>query len=135
MEHRLDHHDRRSRVYRDSCEDARVLYLLQHAVDVLRRLGVYREQRRTSREEHIHEVLGGLGHHVDVEEGLGPALAQRLDERGAVGEVRDEVAVHYVDVEPVGLALEPFDVSADVERVGGEQRRRYEHAASLFEFG
>ena len=104
-------------------------------MDVLRGLGVYREQRRTSGEEHIDEVLGGLGHHVNVEECLGPASAQRLDERGAVGEVRDEVAVHYVDVKPVGLALEPFDVSADVKRVGGEQRRRYEHTASFFEFG
>ena len=45
--------------------------------------------------------LGVVNHKVHVE-GVAEAAGQALDEHGANGEVRHEVAVHHVDVDEVG---------------------------------
>ena len=51
-------------------------------------------------------------------------LAQRGDDRRPDREVRDEVAVHDVDVEQVGLGGHAVDLVAEPGEVGGEDRRR-----------
>mmetsp|Transcript_15097 Transcript_15097/g.63516 ORF Transcript_15097/g.63516 Transcript_15097/m.63516 type:complete len:252 (-) Transcript_15097:8-763(-) len=52
------------------------------------------------------DVVPGVGHHqVAVEESVG-VLGEALHHRGAEGEVRDEVSVHDVQVEPVRAAVD-----------------------------
>ena len=64
-------------------------------------------------------------HHVNVDRQVGH-LADRLDDRHAVGDVRDEVAVHHVEVEGSGPGR--FDRShlrREVAEVAQQQRRQH----------
>src|SRR5690606_12050337 len=57
--------------------------------------------------------------HVERERREAP---DRLDDLGAVGEVRDETAVHDVDVDPVGAALDAHgDLVAQPGEVGAQE--------------
>ena len=78
--------------------------------------------------ELLEQDLGVVDHEVAVEEEVG-ALAQRLHDRRADGEVGHEVTVHHVDVEEVGDPADPVDLGPEIGEVGGEDRGRELHRA------
>ena len=55
------------------------------------------------RGEVVEQHLGVVDHQVTVQEQIGVG-AQRFHDRRANGQVRHEVAVHHVDVKPIGPA-------------------------------
>ena len=72
-------------------------------------------------------------HEVNVEKhpGQGTNGAHNFRPKGNVW---DEMSVHDVDVQPVRAGtVGAFDFPAEAGVVGGEQRRRYNHALSLSE--
>jgi hypothetical protein len=70
------------------------------------------------------DVVPGVGHHeVAVEERVG-VLGEALDHGRAEGEVRDEVPVHDVEVEPVRAAVDDLlGLVRHAGEVGGEEGR------------
>ena len=49
--------------------------------------------------------------------------AERLDRRGAEGQVRHEMPVHHVDMDPVGaLRLDGADLGPEIGEIGGQDR-------------
>ena len=54
----------------------------------------------------LHPLLGLGDHHVAVEEGVRDALAEAFDYGRSPCDVRNEVAVHYVEVEVVCTGVE-----------------------------
>jgi hypothetical protein len=67
--------------------------------------------------------VGVVDHQVAVD-GQRRMLEQRLDDRQADGEVRDEVVVHHVDVEPVGCFLDGLRLIGEPGEVGGQDAGR-----------
>ena len=64
--------------------------------------------------------VAGSDHQVDVEHFLG-VRAQRLHDRGSNGDIRDEMPVHHVDVNPVGAGgVDGAHLLAEPREVGGE---------------
>ena len=71
--------------------------------------------------ERLDEDFGALAHEVDVEEEGGEG-AEGFDDVGAEAEVGDEVAVHDVEVEPLGAgAVDALEFSVEAGEVGGEE--------------
>src|SRR5207249_9259355 len=80
----------------------------------------------------LGQVLLGLhDHQVEVER-QPRALADRVEDRKAHRDVRDEAAVHDVDVELIGAGgFDPGDLLGQDAEVGGENRGRdLDHAPS-----
>ena len=97
-----------------------------------RRLGVNRQIVRAGLREAVEVALGLDDHEMHIEREL-RQLPDRLDYLGAKGEVRDEPAIHHVDVNPVGAAgLEARDVVREMPEVGAEDRRRDAAAHGAF---
>ncbi len=70
------------------------------------------------------EELTGVGHHeMAVEEELSVA-ADRLDDGRPEGDVRHEVAVHHVDMQPVRPSLDRGDLVGEDAEVGRKDRGR-----------
>ena len=99
---------------------ARRLDRLKRAVDM--RPGLH------MRGQHVGARIGvGLDvgidrgdHQVHVHEGL-HMRAERLDRRGAEGEVGHEMPVHHVDMDPIGaLRLDGLDLLTEVGEIGRE---------------
>jgi hypothetical protein len=67
--------------------------------------------------------VGVLDHQMAVDRQHG-MLEQRLDDRQAEGEVRDEVVVHDVDVKPVGGFLDGLRFVGEPCEVGGQDAGR-----------
>ena len=83
---------------------------------------VHRHRVGTGLGEGAQVALGLADHEVDLEGEVGLA-AKRPQGVGPEGEVGHEVAVHDVDVEPVGAApLQPVDRLRQPAEVSGEQR-------------
>lgn len=62
--------------------------------------------------------LGRLGnHHVAVEESVGDVLAEGLYHRGTPSYVRDEITVHYVEVELGGKEQSEGEKRSDGQEV------------------
>ena len=73
------------------------------------------------------EIAGRVGdHQVAVEEQVG-VLAQRGHHRWADGQVGDEVAVHHVDVQPVGAGLDLADRLGQPPEVRRQDGGRHPH--------
>ena len=69
-------------------------------------------------------LLGALHHEVDVQRPVGQP-AERPDERSAERQVRDEVPVHDVHVDPLGAALNRLgDLLPEASQIGAEHARR-----------
>lgn len=63
-------------------------------------------------------------HQVNVHEGL-HMRAERLHGGRAEGQVRHEMSVHHIDMDPVGaLILDGPDLAAEIGKIGGQDRRR-----------
>ena len=115
--------DRRAGIEREAGLAARRADRLQRAVRVRPGLEM--------RGQHIRAGLGigvdiGIDrgdHQVHVHHGL-DVRADRLAERRAEGEVRHEMPVHHVDMDPVrALRLDRLDLLPEVGEIGREDRR------------
>ena len=72
--------------------------------------------------EGVEEGVDRRDHQMDVER-LGRVRAERLHHRRADGDVRDEMAVHDVDVDPVGAGLvDRAHLLAEPREIGGQDR-------------
>ena len=73
--------------------------------------------------EGFEKAIDRGDHQVDVE-GLGGVRAQRLHDSRADGEVRHEMPVHHVDVDPVRPGgIDSADFLAQPCEIGREDRR------------
>lgn len=81
--------------------------------------------------EGLEEDFGAGAHQVDVEEESREG-ADGADDGGAEGDIGNEVAVHDVEVEPVGAgARGAGDFAVESGEIGCEQGRRNEHGARM----
>ena len=72
--------------------------------------------------EGIQEQIDRRDHQMDVER-LFAVRAQRFHDRGADRQVRHEMPVHHVDVDPVGAGrVDRAHFLAELGEVGGEDR-------------
>ena len=92
------------------------------AIQMTRRFIVDRNGVRAGLHECRHVALRVFDHEMDIQMQLG-GFANRLDHRRADRQVRDEMPVHHVDVEEVGLGADPFDLGRQHRVVGRQDRR------------
>ncbi len=100
------------------------------ALQVGERLDVHADRGGARVGEGVEVPLGALDHevHVDGQPGGAPA---GLDHHRAEADVRDEPAVHHVDVDDPGPApLDGGDLVGQVAEVGGEDRGGEDHEAA-----
>jgi hypothetical protein len=122
LEDVLDEGERRVRVEADADPRPGRADDLQRAVQVGTGLDVDRDRVRPGLAELRDVGVGPLDHQVNVERQRG-GRARRRDDQRADGEVRDEVAVHHVDVNPVGPGGgNGGDLLAQAAEVAGENR-------------
>src|ERR1700730_7856811 len=89
-----------------------------------------RHSVRARRREALEVVLGLDDHQMHIDRQLGE-LAHGFDYLGAEGEIRNEAAVHDIDVNPVGTALlEHRDLVGELGKVGAQDRWRDSNAHS-----
>ena len=100
-QHVLDGGDRRRRVEHAARLLAQALDELDRAVDVRARLGMERDRVGAGLGIGRHHGIDRRDHQMDVER-QAAVLAQRLHHHRADGDVGHEVAVHHVDMDPVG---------------------------------
>ena len=101
VEDGLDDGRRRTRVQRDAGPLAERPDGLERAVQVRPGFGMDRDDVRAGRREGGEVGVGRRDHQVHVE-GLRRERPQRLHDVGAERDVRDEVPVHHVEMDPVG---------------------------------
>ena len=77
---------------------------LDGPVKVWTRLGVHRDDVGTRFGEGVEEGINGGDHQVDVER-LCAVWSERLHHRGPDRQVRHEMPVHHVDMDPVRARL------------------------------
>jgi hypothetical protein len=72
----------------------------------------------------VHVALRLEDHQVQAD-GQPGRLADRPHDHRPDGDVRNEPAIHHVDVDPVGAGgFDGLDLAREVAEVGGEDRRR-----------
>ena len=101
----------------------------ERPVHVPVRLHVNGEDIGPRLEKVVEQPIGVLHHEVDVQSFVGVAHPQPTHEGRAKGDVRDEAAVHDIDMQPVVLSLEGRDGPLHVHDVRREQRRRQKRAS------
>src|SRR6266568_2828365 len=111
--------DRRRGVDRHACVHAQLLDRLHRSVQRTRSLHLYLDQSCSRLCERLEKQLGSQDHEVGFD-GQRCCFAHRLDDKRTEGEVRHEVAVHDIDLDPVsarGLRLlDLFGETTDVSR-------------------
>ena len=123
VDDRLDGLDRRARIERHAGLLAERADRLQRAVDVRARLDVHGDDVGAGLGEGLEIGIAGRDHQVHVEH-LPGVRAQRLHHVRADGDIRHEVAVHDVDVDPVGAGgIDRAHLLAELGEVGGQDRR------------
>ena len=96
---------------------------LQRAVQVRSRFDVNRDVITTGLSEGFEVRIARRDHQMGIEDLL-RVRAHRLDDIGTVGDVRHEMAVHHVEVDPVGAPLiDGANLLAKLREVGGQDRR------------
>ena len=119
----LDRGGRRRGVERHAGLRAELADAREAAVEVGAGLGVDGDDVGAGGDEGLEEGVGGRDHQVDVERGP-RAGAERRDHVGAEGDVGDEMAVHHVDLHPVGAGgLDRGHLLAEAGEVGREDGR------------
>ena len=88
--------------------------------------------------EGVEELIDRRDHQMDVER-LCRVRTQRLHDGGTDGEVRHKMAVHHVDMDPVGAGLiDCAHFFPELCEIGGEDRRsndqRTMHFIPLIDF-
>lgn len=87
------------------------------------RLKMEREQICTSCSKVVDPPLG-LRHHAVAVEKAGGVPSQRFDDRCADGEIRNEMTVHAIDVQPVGATFDHFaTICAQIAEIRAQNRR------------
>ncbi len=94
---------------------------LGHEIGRAADLDVHRAAVRTRVGERL-EVAPGLGHHEVTVEEQRRVAPQRRDDRRADGDVRHEMPVHHVDVEPVSGRGHLADLFGQHPEIRGEER-------------
>ena len=123
IDHRLDALDRRSRVHGDAGLLAERADRLQRAVDVGTCLHVHGDDIGAGLGECFQIRIAGRDHQMHVEHFLGVA-AQRFHHVRADRDVGHEVAVHHVDMDPVGAGrIDCAYFLAELGEIGGQDRR------------
>ena len=116
----LKHNDGGMRIKHHARVYAEGFNLLHGAVDMGAGLIVEGDDVGARFGEGLEVFLGFHNHQVDVDGFLGFFL-NRLDDRDTIRNVGHETPVHYIAMEPVGLAsVDHFDVAFQVEEVGGQ---------------
>ena len=86
-------------------------------------LHVHGQVRGAGLGEGLEVALGLLDHQVHVQGQLGGALVG-LHQEWPHGEIRDEMTVHHVDMDPVGAgAFTGCDILAQAQMIGGHDGR------------
>ena len=102
----------------------RLADLAQGAVQVRTRLGMHQQMIGAGVPERLEVRIGRGDHQMDVD-GNGDVRTQRLHHHGADRDVGNEMAVHDVDVQPVGAGgLDRLGLFAQAREVGGQHGRR-----------
>ena len=92
-------------------------------MEVYRALDVNQEGRRAGLCEGLHISLGVLDHQVRFQRELRDTLEGPNDQRSN-RDVRNEVAIHHIDMDPIGTRrLRLLDLLAKARKVGREDRR------------
>ena len=124
LQHIIEEIDRRRRVERDAGLLAQRLDPLDGAVKVRPGLRVDGDDVGAGLGESIEERVDRRDHQVDVER-LGRVRAERFHDGGPDRQVGHEMAVHHIDVDPVGAGLiDRTHFLAKAGEVRGEDRRR-----------
>ena len=122
LEHIIERLGRRRRVERHAGLLAERLDALDRAVEVRPGLGMDGDDVGARLGEGVEEGIDRRDHQMDVER-LGGVRPKRLHHRRADREVGHEMAVHHVDVDPVGAGLvDRAHFLAELGEVGGEDR-------------
>jgi hypothetical protein len=97
--------------------------MLDGAVDVRPGLGMHGDDIGARFGERVEEMIDGRDHQMDVE-GQGRVRAQRLHHHRADRQIGDIMAVHHVDMDPVGArGLDRAHLFAKAREIGAEDRR------------
>ena len=119
----LQHGRRRRRVDGDSGALAERPDPLHRAVQIVVALPVDEERIGAGLDELVQKEIGIRDHQMDLERELGRP-PKGLDDRRAHGQIRHEMSVHHVDVDPVGSSLFRLGyLLAQPGEVRGENRR------------
>jgi hypothetical protein len=87
------------------------------------RLGMDRDDVRSRLGKGVEEIVDRRDHQMHVE-WLGRVRPERLHHRGANGDVGHEMAVHDVDMDPVGPGhVDGADFLAQPRKIGRQDRR------------
>ena len=123
LEHIIERLGRGRRIERNAGLLAERLDVLERAVEVRPSLGMDGDDVGAGLGESVEEQVDRRNHQMDVER-LRRVRAERFHHARADGEVGNEMAVHHVDVDPVGARLvDRADFLAELGEVGGEDRR------------
>jgi len=96
---------------------------LHRAVQIVVALPVDEERVGAGLDELVQKEIGIRDHQMDLERKLGHP-PKGLDDRRAHGQIRHEMSVHHVDVDPVGSSLFRLGyLLAQPCEVRGENRR------------
>jgi hypothetical protein len=127
----LDALGRSMRVQDDRRFDAEAADILRQAVRVLLLFDMKGDIARLQRGEEVDEEGVVLHHEVHIQR-LGRGVGDRGDDDGADGQVRDEMAVHHINVDEVASGIaDGADVACEVAEIGGENTGGYEHGRAL----
>ena len=123
VEHIVEGIDGRRRVQRDAGLLAQRFDVLDCPVKMRAGFGMNGHDVRAGVGEGIEERIGRRDHQVDVER-LPRVEAKRLHHARTDGEVGHKMAVHHVDMDPVGAGLvDRMHFLAELREVGGQDRR------------
>ena len=98
---------------------------MQHAIEMIRRLGVNRDDLRARRGKLLDIALGALDHQMHV---AGQKLRARrgLEDPLSEGDIGHERAVHHIVVQPVRAGLlHPPNLIANPQKICRQQGRRH----------
>ena len=106
---------------------------LQRPVQMRPRLDVDRDDVGAGLGERLEVGIARRDHQVDVEGLLACAVCSAFTTSGPMRDVGDEMAVHHVDMDPVGTgAVDGAQFLAQLGKVGGQDRRRNDERARHF---
>ncbi len=132
---RFDRFERRRWIQRQAGAASRRANRAQGLRDIVFRFGfdMNRDGIRARFEEARHVMIGMLDHEMDVERKLG-VFSHRRDDSGPERNVIDEMAIHDVEMQPIGAGfLGAMDLGFEMGEVRGEDGRSDEDFRRVME--
>ena len=121
--------DRRARIERDAGLLAERADRLQRAMQMRTGFGMHGDVVAAGFGKGLEIGIAGRDHQMGVEDLLG-VRAHRLDDIGAVGNVRHEMPVHHVEMDPVGAGrIDRADLFAQPGEIRRQDRGRDDEGA------